>query len=106
MVSEWDSSVSRRSRHVAFHASTALVLLALFGLLLRLSGGGQLLSQHSEVTGLLLVMMAPVWALFGSLLATIYLVFTVMRPHHNHAAQHLVEMVLGIVLTVLMRPVF
>ena len=104
MVSEWISSVSERSRSVAFHASTALLLLALFGLLLRLSGGGELLSQHSEVAGLLLVIMAPVWALFGSLLATIYLVFTIMRPYH--AAQHLVEMVLGIVLTVLMRPVF
>src|SRR5882672_8494017 len=50
MVSEWDSSVPKRSRTVAFHASTALLLLGLVGLLLRLSGGSLLLSRSEEHT--------------------------------------------------------
>ena len=104
MVLEVDSSGPKHLRSVAFRASTALLVLALFGLSLRLSGGGVLLAQFSDVAALLLVRMAPVWALLGSLFATIYLVFSMWRPYN--AAQHLVEMVVGVLLVVLMLPVF
>jgi hypothetical protein len=104
MVSDWNSSVPKRTRNVALRASTVLLLVALCGLVLRLSGGGLLLSHFSDSAALMLVRLAPIWALFGSVLATIYLVFTVSRPYS--AAQHLVEMVAGVVLTVLMLPVF
>ena len=103
-IVELDSSVSKSSRHVEFHLSTFLLLMALLGLLLRLSGAGALLHQHSATAAMLLVTLAPLWALFGSSVATVFLILTVWRP--RGAAQHLVEMVLGILLTVLMRPVF
>ena len=104
MVTEWGTSVPRRPRSVAFRASTAMLVLALFGLSLRLSGGGVFLKQHSDMTALVLVSLAPAWALFGSLFATIYLVLTMWRPYN--ALQHLVEMVAGMLLVVLMLPIF
>jgi len=104
MVSERLSKVPKRPRSVALRASTLMLLLALCGLLLKLGGGGLLLNQHSEMAALLLVQMAPIWALFGSVLATVYLVLSVSRPYN--AVQHLLEMVVGVVLTILMLPVF
>lgn len=104
MVSEWDSKVPKRPRTVAFRASTVLLLLALTGLLLHLSGAGAALSRVSGVAAWLLVSMAPVWALCGCFLATIYLMLSVSRPYN--AAQHLVEMVMAAAVIVLLRPVF
>ena len=104
MVSEWGTSVPRRPRDVAFRASTILLVLGLLGLSLRLSGGGVWLKQHSDAAALMLVVLAPVWALFGSLFATIYLVLTMWRPYN--ALQHLIEMVAGVLLVVLMLPIF
>jgi hypothetical protein len=104
MVLEGRASGPKYPRSVAFRASTALLALALFGLSLRLSGAGLLLTQFSDVVALLLVRMAPVWALLGSLFATIYLVLSMWRPYS--AAQHLAEMVAGVLLVVLMLPVF
>jgi len=104
MVLEGDSGGPKHPRSVAFRASTALLVLALFGLSLRLSHAGLLLTQFSGVAALLLVRMAPVWAMLGSLFATIYLVCSMWRPYS--AAQHLVEMVAGVLLVVLMLPVF
>jgi TRAP-type C4-dicarboxylate transport system permease small subunit len=104
IVSERVLSVAKRSRRIALRPSTVVLMLALCGLLLRLSGGGSLLNQVSGQAALLLVGMAPIWALLGSVLATVYLVLTVWRPYS--AGQHLVEMVAGVLLTLLLLPVF
>ncbi len=104
MIVELDTSVLKLPRNVEFHLSSFLLLMAMLGLALRLAGSGPFLHHQSEVAATLLLTLAPLWALFGSLLATVYLILTVWRPYS--AAQHLVEMVLGILLTLLLRPAF
>ncbi|MDB5978137.1 MAG: hypothetical protein JWR07_4897 [Nevskia sp.] len=104
MVSEWDSKVPKRPRTLAFRASTVLLLFALPGLLLHLTGAEATLKRLSEGAAWALVSMAPLWALIGFLSATIYLMLSISRPYN--AAQHLVEMVVAAAVIVLLRPVF
>jgi hypothetical protein len=102
MVLQQGSNTAAQPRRSAFRFSTAFLLLAVCGLPYHF--GGDLLPQLPEVANLMLVKMAPVWALLGCVLSTIYLVLTVWRPYN--AVQHLIELAIGVLLTVLMLPVF
>lgn len=84
--------------------STVLLLLALFGMVLRLSGAAGWLMQTSTLLGLMLGMLAPVWAVCGIMAASIYLMLSMAHPYS--ALQHLAEMACGVLLVVLMLPVF
>lgn len=90
--------------NLGVRVSTLLLALALLGLVLRLSGVAAGLVKLSMPLGLVLVVLAPVWAACGFLAATVYLMLSVARPYS--VAQHLVEMVAGVALIVLMAPVF
>jgi hypothetical protein len=93
-----------RRRGVSVHVSTVLLLLAMLGMLLRLSGGAAWLLHWSTLLGLLLCVLAPIWAVCGSMAASVYLMLSMARPYN--ALQHLVEMAAGAVLTMMMLPVF
>lgn len=93
-----------RRVNIGLRVSTVLLLLALLGLALRLSGVSPWLVSESMPIGLVLVVLAPVWAACGFLASTVYLMLSVMRPYS--VVQHLVEMVSGVALIVMMAPVF
>jgi hypothetical protein len=93
-----------RLPRIGVRASTLLLFLGLCGVLLRLVGGADAVYHFSPMAWLVLAGMAPAWALAGSLLASFYLVIGMWKPYN--AVQHLLEMALGIALTVLMLPVF
>jgi len=84
--------------------STVLLLLALLGMVLRLVGAADWLVQTWTPLGLVLGMLAPVWAVCGSMAASIYLMLSMVRPYS--VVQHLAEMAGGVLLIVLMLPVF
>jgi hypothetical protein len=85
-------------------ASTLLLLLALLGMVLRLSGAAAWLLQAWPTLGLLLGVLAPLWAVCGSMAASIYLMLSMARPYS--VIQHLAEMAGGVLLIVLMLPGF
>ncbi|HZR36036.1 MAG TPA: hypothetical protein VFA75_11710 [Nevskia sp.] len=89
---------------LGLRASTVLLLLAMCGMVLRLSGAAGWLMHVSTVVGLVLGTLAPVWAVCGSMAASVYLMLSMARPYS--ALQHLAEMACGVLLIVLMLPVF
>lgn len=89
---------------LGLRVSTVLLLLALFGMVLRLSGAAEWLVHVCAPLGLMLGMLAPVWAVCGCMAASVYLMLSMVRPYS--VVQHLVEMVCGVGLIVLMLPVF
>lgn len=93
-----------RTAQVRLRASTALLLLALAGVPLRVEVVDLWLRHFSPAAELLLAALAPVWAMCGSVAASFYLVLGMWRRYN--AVQHLVEMAAGVLLTVLMLPVF
>ena len=93
----------RRSRW-GLHVSTVLLLLAICGVPLRFTGAATWLLQLWLPLGLVLGILAPVWAACGFLAATVYLMLSMMRPYN--VVQHLLEMVTGVALILLMVPVF
>lgn len=104
MISGEDPKPRGSMADVRLRVSTVLLLLALAGLPLRLSAGDLLLQQASPTAELLLATLAPVWAICGSVSASVYLVLGMWRRYN--AVQHLLEMAAGVLLTVLMLPVF
>ena len=91
-------------RGVGVRVSTVLLLLAVLGMLLRLTGAAAWVLHSSTLLGLLLGVLAPVWAVCGSMAASIYLMLSMGRPYN--ALQHVLEMAAGAVLTMTMLPVF
>jgi hypothetical protein len=94
----------RRLPRPQLHVSTALLLLALLGMVLRLTAAAAWLLKVAQPLGLMLAVLAPVWALCGCLAASIYLMLSMARPYN--VVQHLVEMALGVLLIVLRLPMF
>ena len=94
----------RRLPRPQVHVSTVLLILALFGMLLRLTAAAAWLLKVAPPVGLMLAVLAPVWALCGSLAASVYLIMSMARPYN--VVQFLVEMALGVLLIVLMLPMF
>lgn len=95
---------AERGADVRLRSSTVLLLLATFGLLLRLAGGDAWLLQVAMPLGVVLARLAPIWAVCGSMAASVYLMLSMVRPYN--VVQHLVEMAAGVALIVLMRPMF
>jgi len=94
----------RRLPRPGLHVSTVLLVLALFGMLLRMTAAAPWLLKVAQPAGLMLAVLAPVWALCGCLAASIYLMLSMARPYN--VVQFLVEMALGVLLIVLMLPMF
>lgn len=82
------------------HVSTVLLLLASVGMLLRLTAAAAWLLKLSPLLGLVLAVLAPLWALSGCLAASVYLMLSMVRPYG--VVQFLAEMALGMLLMVLM----
>lgn len=87
---------------VGVRGSTVLLLLALLGMILRLSGAAEWLVQIWAPLGLVLGLLAPLWAVCGSMAASVYLMLSMVRPYS--VIQHLAEMAGGALLTLLMLP--
>lgn len=94
----------RRLPRPGVHVSTVLLVLALFGMLLRMTAAATWLLKVAQPVGLMLAVLAPVWALCGCLAASVYLMLSMARPYN--VVQFLVEMALGVLLIVLMLPMF
>jgi hypothetical protein len=94
----------RRLPRPQVHVSTVLLVLALLGMVLRLTPAAAWLLKTAQPAGLMLAVLAPVWALCGCLAASVYLMLSMARPYN--VVQLLVEMALGVLLIVLMLPVF
>lgn len=85
------------------HVSTVLLLLAAVGMLLRLTAAAAWLLKLSPLLGLVLAVLAPLWALSACLAASVYLMLSMVRPYN--VVQFLAEMALGVLLMVLMLPI-
>jgi hypothetical protein len=94
----------RRQAPPGLHVSTVLLLLAVLGMLLRLTPAAAWLLHVAQPLGLMLAVLAPVWALCGCLAASVYLMLSVMRPYN--VVQFLIEMAAGVLLIVMMIPMF